>query len=1267
MARHCSLLCVMVLTTFAPMAASGAVLSVGPGQTYATVQAAVNAASNGDTIEIHSATYTGSEGNALVNKSNLTLTGVGATRPILDAGGTSIDGKAIWVISGSNTTVEFIEFRNCAVPSLNGAGIRQEGDNLTVRYCYFHDNEDGILGGGSTSSNVLVEYSEFQHNGAGDGQSHNMYIGNVGSFTLRHSWSHQAYVGHEVKTRARVNTIEYNRITNETGNASYEVHICNGGTTYIIGNMIQQSPNASNGGIITYADEGATNPDQHLYVINNTIVNNRSAGTFVRNASTTGCLLQNNIFQGTGTVLDGPGTQVTNWVTSNASLADPANYDYHLTAGSIGAIDQGSDPGIGMGYSLTPVYQYVHPTDRQDRPSDAPLDIGAYEYGGVVVPYVAFNQTASSGQESATPALMTVSLSASSGDTVTVQYSVTGGTASGGGVDYTLAAGTLTFDPGVTSQDISMDVVDDSAEEADETVEVTLSSPSNAVLGPQAVHTYTIVDNDGAGAIVLQNGLDGYNGTIDNYISAPGPDVNYGLNDRMTVTGYADQGAQMQRGLVRFDLSSVAPGTPVLSAVLSLYSYDPAQVRGSTGFYGAYRLTTSWGDTSSTWNTPWTTPGGDFEATPDATSPKQAAALVWYDFDVTSRVQQWVADASGNFGWIIKCTDEMLHNQDNFYQSSTANTQYRPKLMIYTRRTVQFDATSSCGIESVTPAMLTVNLAPASSQTVTVHYAATGGTAAGGGVDYTLAAGTLTFDPGVTSQDIPINVVDDLEDESNETIEVTLSNPANADLGPNAVHTYTIIENDGTIDDVANSDVAVAGTVSGSYADTQSSNDVRESITEIASGGKPSSRYSYLEHKWTFDVSGGASVVFYVEAHKTASTDGDHFVFAYSQDDVTYTDMVTVTKTADDNSCQWYILPNTLSGTVYVRVKDTDQTAGNQSLDTIYIDHMYISSPGVPAAPQVAFDLSSSSGNESVTPALLAVSLSASSGDTVTVDYAVTGGTATGGGVDYTLAAGTLTFSPTVTTQNIPVTIVDDLLEESAETVQVTLSNPVNATLGANTVHTYTIIDNDATPNVQFDLTSSSGDESVTPANLGVSLSSSSGNTVTVDYAVTGGTATAGGVDYTLAAGTLIFDPGVTSQDIPIDIVDDTEQEPAETIEVTLSSPTNATLGSKTVHTYTINASDGTLPGQATNPYPPHNVMHVLRDSDLSWTPGTGATRHRLYFGTTNPPPFVGELTQPFYDPGLLGAGVWYYWRVDEVNDYGTTTGVAWRFKTGNQ
>ena len=187
----------------------------------------------------------------------------------------------------------------------------------------------------------------------------------------------------------------------------------------------------------------------------------------------------------------------------------------------------------------------------------------------------------------------------------------------------------------------------------------------------------------GLGEKTLQDGLAGYGGTRDNYMQSVTPDANFGTYERMRVTGYADLG-DIQRGLVRFDLSSIPMGTPITSATLWLYSYDPAQTFGSSGFYGAYRLTRDWSETASTWNSPWTTAGGDFEATPDGTAPKQPASAVpcWYSFDVTTRVQQWINDPSGNYGWLIKCLDEYSHNQDKFYQSDTADAAHRPKLVI---------------------------------------------------------------------------------------------------------------------------------------------------------------------------------------------------------------------------------------------------------------------------------------------------------------------------------------------------------------------------------------------------------------------------------------------------------------------------------------------------------------------------------------------------------------------------------------------------------
>ena len=159
----------------------------------------------------------------------------------------------------------------------------------------------------------------------------------------------------------------------------------------------------------------------------------------------------------------------------------------------------------------------------------------------------------------------------------------------------------------------------------------------------------------------------------------------------------------------------------------------------------------------------------------------------------------------------------------------------------------------------------------------------------------------------------------------------------------------------GDIVDAATSDRAVSGTVSGIYPNTWGSDNVNESIQEIeSSGNPPSSRYSYLEHKWTSYITGGKRVTFYVEAHHTANAEGDDFVFSYSIDDSNYTDMLTVTKTSDNDTYQSYVLPSDTSGTVYIRVKDTNRTAGKRGLDTIYVDHIYILSEG--AGPEADFN-----------------------------------------------------------------------------------------------------------------------------------------------------------------------------------------------------------------------------------------------------------------------------------------------------------------------
>jgi MYXO-CTERM domain-containing protein len=374
--------------------AFAATLSVGPGKTYAKPCDANKVAKDGDTVEIDAAgSYAGDV--CQWSQNNLTLKGVNG-RPKIDATGTSIpNGKGIWVLLGDTTTVENIEFVGASVPDANGAGIRHQGLNLTVRGCFFHDNQNGILGGplkggqpADGQGEVLIERSEFAKNGAGDGQSHNMYLNRYGKFTLQYSYSHSSNVGHLVKVRAVESHILYNRLSDdESTNVSYEVNLPDGGKAFVIGNLIEQAsdPNGEqNGAIIDFASE-SVQAMSALFVVNNTVVNNRTkGGTFVqvKAAVTTPSVLRNNIFSGNGTVCNQASAVLDhNFTMGDAKLMDAAGHDYHLLAGSPCA-EAGADPGMGGSQSLAPGFQYVHPTSFEKRTTVGVIDIGAYELGG---------------------------------------------------------------------------------------------------------------------------------------------------------------------------------------------------------------------------------------------------------------------------------------------------------------------------------------------------------------------------------------------------------------------------------------------------------------------------------------------------------------------------------------------------------------------------------------------------------------------------------------------------------------------------------------------------------------------------------------------------------------------------------------------------------------------------------------------------------------------------------------------------------------------
>lgn len=183
------------------------------------------------------------------------------------------------------------------------------------------------------------------------------------------------------------------------------------------------------------------------------------------------------------------------------------------------------------------------------------------------------------------------------------------------------------------------------------------------------------------------------------------------------------------------------------------------------------------------------------------------------------------------------------------------------------------------------------------------------------------------------------------------------------------------------------------------------------------------------------------------------------------------------------------------------------------------------------------------------------VSLSAPSGQPVTVDYATSNGTAIAGS-DYVTSSGTLTFAAGETHKTVTVGLMDDSTDETVETFRVALANATNAAI-VDAQGQGTITDNDAAPTLS--ISDSTVNEDAGTATFTVNLSAVSGQAISVNYATADGTATAG-TDYTANIGMLNFAPGETSKTVTVNIADDGLNEAAETFEVTLLTPMNAVI-----------------------------------------------------------------------------------------------------------
>ena len=341
------------------------IIRVGPSRAIKTIAEASYKARAGAIIEVDSGEYRADV--AVWTQDRITVHAVGG-RVKLVAAGAAAEAKAIWVVRAGQMWVDGFDFAGARVPDRNGAGIRLERGFLQVRNCTFTDNENGILTRDQFDAVLEIENSEFGHNGYGDGQSHNIYVGAIGRLAVSGSYFHHAKVGHLLKSRAAVNQIFYNRLTDGPGGrASYELEFPSGGLAYVVGNIIEQGVQTENPHMVSYGAEGYKWAKNELYLVNNTLIDSRpQGGIFLRvrpgNVAVTAV---NNLLVGPGNLASaGPGDYRNNFTVGPDEFAQAAGDDYRLKRGS-GMAGKAIDPGTANGVNLRPAAEYVHRASTQ--------------------------------------------------------------------------------------------------------------------------------------------------------------------------------------------------------------------------------------------------------------------------------------------------------------------------------------------------------------------------------------------------------------------------------------------------------------------------------------------------------------------------------------------------------------------------------------------------------------------------------------------------------------------------------------------------------------------------------------------------------------------------------------------------------------------------------------------------------------------------------------------------------------------------------------
>lgn len=291
-------------------------LQVWPDKSFKKVMDALRVAGDGDTIEVDSWVY---EDDVAIITRSVTIRGVGG-RAHFYAKSPSFTGKANFITMNANITFDNLEFSGNKVDDRNGAGIRMEGSIpggiITVKNCYFHNNEVAILAGPQTNGVLNIENSEFWYNGVAAGIASTVNVSTIKALNITNSYFHDTMNGHNVVSYADTLNITNSYFYDGTANTSFNISMNRGLNSTITGNTFVQTDNGENTHMIL------NTATQSSIISENTFINNASLGvSAIQNNSLLWITLNNNklynykVFIEGNTTFTGTGNTILDAIT----------------------------------------------------------------------------------------------------------------------------------------------------------------------------------------------------------------------------------------------------------------------------------------------------------------------------------------------------------------------------------------------------------------------------------------------------------------------------------------------------------------------------------------------------------------------------------------------------------------------------------------------------------------------------------------------------------------------------------------------------------------------------------------------------------------------------------------------------------------------------------------------------------------------------------------------------------------------------------------